>query len=112
MAIQRLEEVYLYVVPDEVGSTENLEANAFMDHSGIEYTRLYYADPTQHESVINAVNTWWTDRDIDPLEPVTKFPFVVYTEVRDDIPVRLSPVKYASGLDAIKAFPELYNQYQ
>lgn len=112
MAIQKLEEVYLYVAPDEAGSTENLEANAFMDHSGIEYTRLYYADPSQHESVINAVNSWWTNRDIDPLEPVTKFPFIVYTEVHDDIPARLSPVKYIQGLEGIKSYPELHNQYK
>ena len=112
MAVVRLEEVNLYLAADKAGSTDNLEANAYMDHSNVPYTKLLYVDESQHQLVLDAVNTWWANREEHTLPPVTTFPFLTYTEVRDDMPVRLSPVKYLEGLEAIKTFGDMYNQYK
>jgi hypothetical protein len=110
MAIQKLEEIYLYVSEVAENPAENIQAHAFMDHSGLPYTRLFYNDASQHPEVLSAVNSWFTAPQ-NQLPPVTKFPFLVYTEVHDDIPARSSPVRYLEGIDAIKTFPEIYNQY-
>lgn len=104
MAITKIEEVYLYVTEVTPNAAENIEAAAFMDHSGIEFTRLFYNDQSGVDSAMAAVNTWWRD-----LPPVTKFPFLTYVEVHDDIPARASPVKYLEGAEAIKTFPSIYN---
>lgn len=111
MAIIKIEEIFLYASESTTNSAENIQANAFMDHSGIEYTRLWYNDPSQHEAVLSAVNSWFTAPNSN-LPPVTKFPFLHYTEVHDDIPARSSPLKYLEGIDAIKTFPDIYNQYK
>lgn len=112
MAIVKIEEVYLYDTQCGDNAVENLEAAAFMDHSGIEYTRLWYNDPSQHEAVLSSVNSWVTSPMSGSMPPITGFPFLVYTEVHDDRPARSSPVKYLQGLDAIKTFPAIFNQYK
>jgi hypothetical protein len=118
MSIQKIEEVYLYFSDVTGDAAENTAAVAFMDHSGIPFTRLMYNDISQCQEVLNAVNTWWADdRAIGDnlyapaLPALTKYPFLVYTEVHNDVPARYSPVRYASGLAAIQAFPALYTQY-
>ena len=114
MAIVKIEEVYLYFSGVTDDAAENLSAAAFLDHSGIEFTRLLYNDAEQCKQVLDAVNTWWTiERDFAPaLPPVTRYPFLVYTEVHDNIPARYSPVRYLEGLDAIKTFAEIYATYK
>lgn len=111
MAIVRIEEIYLYVTQYGDNAAENIEASAFMDHSGLEYTRLWYNDPAQHEEVLNAITSWVTS-PASGCQPVTKFPFLVYTEVHDDRPARSSPIKVLQGIDEIKTFPALLNQYK
>lgn len=108
MAILKIEEVYLYVTEATDNAAVNIQAAAFMDHSGIPFTRMFYNDATNIQQVLDSVNTWWTRPDIN-LPPVTKFPFLTYVEVHDDIPARHSPVKYLEGIDAIKTFPDIYN---
>jgi hypothetical protein len=112
MAIVKIEEVYLYATQYGDNAAENIEAGAFMDHSGIDYTRLWYNDPVQHTDVIAAINSWVTSPMSGSMDPITKFPFLVYTEVHDDRPARSSPVKYLEGIDAIKTFPDILNQYK
>lgn len=105
MALVKIEEVFLYVATTE-NPAENLEAVAFMDHSNIPYVKLQYNDSEQLPNVLAAVNTWWDRPDVN-LPPLTGFPFLVYTEVHDNILARHSPVKYLAGLDNIKTFPSL-----
>lgn len=111
MAVQKIEEIYLYITEVSDNVAENIAATGFMDHSGIPFTRLFYNDPTQLQEVLDAVNTWWNNEP-NVLPPVTKFPFLTYVEVHDDIPARNSPAKYLEGIDAIKTFPEIYNSIQ
>jgi hypothetical protein len=109
MAIIKLEEICLYTSDIGTNAAEMVQAQAFMDHSGIPYTRLMYNNQQQHDDVIKIVNTWWTgDRTAKPMPPVTDYPFLTYTEVHDDIAARFSPITYLQGIDAIKTFPEIY----
>lgn len=107
MAVVKIEEVILYITQETSTMVENLEALSFLDHSGIPYTKLIYADSTQYQAILDALNSWWARPDI-ALPPATGFPLLIYTEVHDDIPARYSPVKYKQGLEAIKTFPEFY----
>lgn len=110
MAIKKIEEIFLYVSDGAPNTIENIEAMAFMTHSGITHKRLFYNDASQHEEVLRALNSWWCNRDDEhKLPPVTKFPFLIYTEVRDDVPARYSPVKYLEGLEEIKKIVDIYN---
>ena len=114
MAIVKIEEIYLYFSGATDDAAENIQAAAFMDHSGIPYTKLLYGDAAQCAEVLTAVNTWWTlERDFAPaLPPVTKYPFLVFTEVHDNVPASYSPVRYLEGLDAIKTFADIYATYR
>ncbi len=105
MAIVKIEELYLYVSEVVSNSAENIQAMAFMDHSGLPFVKLMYNDPSQHPDVFMPINSWWKDR----LPDVDSFPLLTYVEVHDDIPVRLSPVKYLKGIDDIKTIVDLYN---
>lgn len=109
MAIKKIEEVYLYVADAGANTAENIEAMAFMDRCGIPYIRMFYQDASQSQQVIDALNTWWGNRDFQPLPPLTKFPFVIYTEVHDDRPARQSPVMYLEGLENLKKIVDIYN---
>jgi hypothetical protein len=114
MAVVKIEEVFLYFSDVTDDAAENLSAAAFMDHSEIPYTRLLYNDADQCKEVLDAVNTWWAqERDYAPaLPPVTKYPFLVYTEVHDNVPARYSPIRYLEGLEAIKTFADIYAPYK
>lgn len=107
MAIIKLEEICLYTSDVGNNASEMVQAQAFMDHSGIPYTRLMYNNQEQHDHVIEIVNTWWSNR-ADPLPPVTNYPFLTYTEVHDDIAARFSPITYLQGFEKIQTFPEIY----
>lgn len=107
MAIKKIEEIYLYVSELSSNAAENIQAVAFMDHSGIPYTRMMYNDASQHEDIFNNLNTWW-QYNLD-VEPVSYFPFLTYVEVHDDIPARLSPVKNLQGIDQIKTIVDIIN---
>lgn len=104
MALQKIEEVYLYISEVVDNSAENIQAAAFMDHSGIPFTRMMYNDKAQHPDALGALNSWWEGK----LPPLDGFPFVTYVEVHDDIPARYSPVKYAAGIENIKNFVTTY----
>lgn len=108
MAIVKIEEVYLYTTQQGYDQAEMIQAKAVMDHSGIPYIHLNYNDAQQTQEVLDSVNTWWTGPPLS-LPAVDKYPFVVYTELHDDIPSRQSPVKYKKGIEDITAFPEFYN---
>ena len=113
MAVIKIEDIYLYVSTVDGNHLENLQANAFMDHSGISYLKYRVDTPDIVENLLKSINSWWTGRTDRPefnLPPITSFPFVTYTEVHDDVPARLSPVKYLTGIDAIKTLPNLIAQ--
>lgn len=112
MSVVKLEEVYLYVTDAGDNPAENIQAQAFMENSGIPYTRMYYNNMEQVSEVLKAMNGWWNRPEIPEnmrMPDIEKMPYVVYTEVHDDIPARLSPLRYLAGIDAIKTFPDIWN---
>ena len=109
MALVKIEEIYLYVSEAVPNPAENIQAIAFMENSGIPFTRMMYNDPSQHADALAALNSWWVNNPICSLPPVDSFPFLTYVEVDDTIPARLSPVKYLKGIDDIKKIVDLYN---
>lgn len=106
MAVVKIEEVYLYVSEVVDNSAENIRAMAFMDHSGIPFTKMMYNDVNQHPDVFSPLNSWWKDR----LPEVSTFPLLTYVEVHDDIPARYSPVMYLKGAEDIEKIVDIYNR--
>jgi hypothetical protein len=109
MAIKKIEEVYLYYT-DLPGMVEkNFNAAIALDKANISFQRMQYGIGADLDELLKALNTWWKQPYVTlPPLSIDSFPFIVYTEVHDDIPARLSPVKFVEGLDAIKAFPNFY----
>ena len=107
MAIQKIEEIILYVSELSPNAAENIQAVAFMDHSGIPYIRLLYNDAAQYDSIFSSLNSWWEHNP--DVAPVNSFPFLTYVEVHDNIPARMSPVKNLQGIDQIKTILDILN---
>jgi hypothetical protein len=101
MAITKIDDIYLYTDlswdPSEV--SESVDAKAFLDACGLTYIHLNYADPEQHPFVFDPLSSWSFS---DGSHKIETFPFVIYTEIHDD----LSPAKYPKvllyGLDEIE----------
>lgn len=111
MAIKKIEEVYLYYSDARGSAEENIGAVAFLERTDIPFTKLFYNSQTNFDDLFSALNGWWSRPDIN-LPPINSFPFITYVEVHDDIPARMSPVKYVFGLEEIKKFPEFYKSVQ
>ena len=108
MTLKLIDEVYLYTSSKPEDAIASRELVAWFDHSGIPYSHLNYA---VHEPCLDALNTWWQfDEDTGiKQEPLTGFPFVVYTEVHSDKTVSYLPRKYIYGKDSIiEQLPSLY----
>lgn len=94
MAVSNIQEIVLYTC-DFKNPVECHDAIAWFDHSGVEYLKLHYSDPAQESAVLDALNTWWTGKE------VSYWPFVVY-KVAD------VGADFVEGLDNIKtAIPAL-----
>ena len=109
MPLSRIDEIYIYTYP----SKDQLETYTLynqLDNLGIPYNKLEYNDPSQHPVLFDALNTWWQeDENRVKQEPITEFPFVVYTEVHSGRPVSYLPRKYIVGASNIIAqLPDLY----
>lgn len=105
MAIQKIEEIHLYV--SDLVSAENAQAVAFMDELGVQYIQLVYYNAEQHIEVFNSLNTWWQD---DPeATPITSFPFLTYVEVHDDTAERQRLVKNLQGINQIQTISNIIN---
>lgn len=89
MTVSKIQEIVLYTC-DFKNQVECHDAAAWFDHSGIEHLKLHYSDPNQESAVIDALNTWWTGKE------VSYWPFVVYKDSQ-------SGANFVEGLDNIKA---------
>jgi hypothetical protein len=111
MTLRLIDEVYLYTSSQPEDALTNRELVSWFDHSGIPYIHLSYGNDN-HEEVLTAVNTWWR-HDIDTgilQEPLTGFPFVVYTESHSDKPISYLPRKYITTKENIvEQLPSLYS---
>lgn len=107
MAIVRIEDITLHT-SDVLGNcAENIKAEAFFERKGIPFTRIYYNDPAVAAESLNLLNTQYSELYSD-FVPLTKLPVLQYVEVHDDIPARLSPMKFLEGVTRIQEFPSLY----
>lgn len=75
-----IKDIYLYAGLTETGGSDSAKAKKWLDEQGIEYSHLFYGDPDQHQSVFDALATWFPDEDFT----IEDFPFVVYDELHDD----------------------------
>lgn len=91
MAITKIEEVYLYTTLDE-RHTECYGMKKWLDDNNVQYTLLHYFTAEQKSQAIAPLLTWWENCTI------TDFPILIYTEVRDDTPLSLSPRRYFTEL--------------
>ena len=92
MALQKIEEITLYMTYDAEETVDTMAMISKLDNASIPYARLVYISE-QKEDVLASVNTWWNNTE---LGNITAWPFVTYTEVHDDRPARQSPVLYAT----------------
>jgi hypothetical protein len=101
MAIQKIDSIYLYTDMTWAANETcpSVEARNHMDSLGLPYTLMNYADPEQHEAALGPLRDWQMIGMPDALEA---FPFVVYTEVHDDIETDRQPKVIIYGIDAIK----------
>jgi hypothetical protein len=100
MAISKIDAIYLYtdMTWEEGEKTDSTQARAYLDAEGVEYILLNYADPAQHEDATSPLRTWGF---IDGYHDIKAFPFVIYTEVHDDMSMTKWPKVLLYGLDAI-----------
>jgi hypothetical protein len=83
--------IYLYTGLTPTGGNDSALAEKWLRDNNIEFTHLWYGEPSQHASVFEALNTWNVGQFND-------FPFVIYDERHDDFTI----VKQTLiGLDAI-----------
>lgn len=91
---------YLYT-GFNASALDSFEAFQHMKASGIDFSHLHYADPVQHEEVINWANQNFANTPY--AANVMSFPFATYDKAFDfkDNPPRETVLVY--GVDAIKA---------
>ena len=101
MSIQKIDDVYLYtdlaLEPDE--KSASFEAKAYMDSLNINYIHMNYYHPDQHEPALSPLRTWQFSRGQHDLPC---FPFVIYTEIHDDLSPAFYPRVLLFGMDEIR----------
>lgn len=90
MAIIKIEEVYLYATLDHTHA-ECYEMKKWLDDNNVNYTYLHYHAEAKNDALA-PLNTWWEGVTF------TDFPIIIYTEVRDDVPLSQSPRRYFTTL--------------
>lgn len=107
MALKNIEDIFLYLSTKPEDHLLSVELISWFDHADIEYVPLEY----NHKGTIPAVNSWFQP---DPYtgeiqEPLTTFPFVIYTEIHED-PTIADRRKYLFGKEEITTkLPGLYS---
>lgn len=106
MTLKLIDEVYLYTSNNPEHLLKSLELIAWFDHTDIQYTSVQYPN---FDIIRDPINSWWI-KDIDTgitQEPLTEFPFVVYTEMHED---NITRRKYIFGKEnIINNLPEIYS---
>ena len=96
MALTKIDDIFLYTGLTASASA-SYEAKTWLDSQNIPYEFMHYAVPSEHQALFTALNTWWPDQHV-----FTDFPFVIYTEIHDDLSPRNYPKICLMGLDEIK----------
>lgn len=104
--LTRIADIQLYMgLTPEVADC--YAAKTFLESVQVKYTPYMYTDPAQHAANFEAISSWKLEGAPEVLD---KFPFVIYTEIHDDLEPSQYPRKCIYGLDAIKSsgIAELY----
>ena len=104
MALIKIDDVDLYT-GFTASAADCYAAKKWLDEQNITYTLMNYADDSQHNDLFNALNTWWPNQ-----HTFTDFPFVIYTEIHDDLSPKNYPKVCIQGLADIQAsnLPQLW----
>jgi hypothetical protein len=104
--LTRIDDIQLYmgITPE---AADCYHAKKYLEDAGVGHVPYMYSDESQHADNFAAISSWKLAGA--PAE-VDKFPFVIYTEVHDDLPPSQYPKKMLYGLEDIKAsnIAELY----
>lgn len=98
MSLVRIDDIHLYG-----GLTEDAvscyHTKKWLDNNNVKYVHLFYQDENQCDEVIKTINEWFATEE--QLTVISKFPFVVYCEVHDDLTISQYPRKVLVGYDEI-----------
>ena len=95
MALTKIDDIFLYTGFNE-SATTSYQAKKWLDAQNIKYEFMHYGAEDEHQMLFDSLNTWWPDKHV-----FTDFPFVIYTEVHDDLSPRNYPKVCLMGLDNI-----------
>ena len=97
MALTRIDDIQLYMGMT-ADAADCFLAKQFLMDNGVSYQTYMYADDSQHAALFAALSSWNVQGAPAQL---TNFPFVIYTEVHDDLSPSQYPRKCLYGKDAI-----------
>ena len=79
MSLTKIDDIYLYTGLT-ASANNSFAAKKWFDKQGIEYIFMHYGNEAEHASLFTSLDTWWPGE-----HTFTDFPFVVYTEIHDDL---------------------------
>lgn len=95
--LKRIADIQLYMgLTAEVGDC--YAAKKFLDDNGIKFAPYMYTDESQHQGNFDAISSW---KLAGAPEVVDKFPFLIYTEIHDELEPSQYPRKMLYGLEAL-----------
>lgn len=99
MSLLRIDDIQLYM-GITADAAECFAAKQFLVTNNIEYLTYMYADDGQHPQLFESLSSWKL-----PGAPttLTKFPFVIYTEIHIEMAPSEYPRAMLYGIDAILA---------
>lgn len=103
MSIVKIDDLYLYssFAKDVVAS---FQAKKYLEENGLienrDYVHLIYNNSEDHDMIFSNLGTW---DFVDGRHAFSSFPFLIYTEIHDDLKPSQFPKIVRKGVDEIKA---------
>jgi hypothetical protein len=99
MALTRIDDIQLYMGMT-AEAADCYAVKEFLQSHNVAYQNYMYADDSQHPELLAALSSWKLQ---GAPEVMTKFPFIIYTEVDFDLPPSQFKRVCIYGKDAILA---------
>lgn len=96
MTITKIDDVYLYA-NDFQGPSDCFDAKTWLDENNITYQFMYYGNPDEYQRLFDSASENWSQQT-----PLSAFPFLIYTEIHDDLSPSRYPQVCLRSLDEIK----------
>ena len=97
--LTRIDDIHLYMGMTE-HAAECYEAKKFLGDLGVAFVPYMYADDTAHPGLFEALTSW---NMVGSPAQIAKFPFLIYTEIHDDLPPSQFPRVCLYGVAAMMA---------